>query len=78
MEQAVRTHFTWVSQSINTTITAATKLIIVNNATNTTRTSFIFNDLPDGYTLPPINDEGTQIWSFSYTVPGGKVTSTTM
>jgi hypothetical protein len=53
-------------------------LIIINDDTGVTRTSLVFNDLPDGYTLPPVNEDGTQIWSFPYTLPGGAVSSTTL
>jgi hypothetical protein len=63
---------------INTTIEAATVLYIVNNRTNTTRTSTIFADLPSGYTLPPMNDKGTQVQSFAWTEVGGEVRTTTM
>jgi hypothetical protein len=78
-QKAQETSFRWVSvTSWSTTITAATKLIIINDDTGVTRTSLIFNDLPDGYTLPPVNEAGTQIWSLSYTLPGGALASTTL
>jgi len=51
--------YVWVKQTVTATLTAATIVYVVNNRTNTTRTETIFNSLPDGFTLPPTNVEGT-------------------
>ena len=64
-------------QDISTAITAATRLIIVDDSTNATiSTSLIFNDLPAGCSLPPMNDAGTQTRDITYTAMGGEVMET--
>ncbi|KAB2573823.1 hypothetical protein DBV05_g7518 [Lasiodiplodia theobromae] len=50
----------WSKLYVSTTLTAATKYIVINRKTNTTSTKIVYADLPDGYTLPPTNAEGTQ------------------
>ena len=53
----------WLSMKFTTNITAATKVYIVNNATNSTSTSIKYNTLPSGHTHPPTNDAGTLVMS---------------
>ena len=61
------------------TITAATKILIIDEDSNTTvSTSLKFNDLPVGYTLPPMNEAGTQTRDVAYTGIDGAVSQTTM
>ena len=77
--QAEQTEYVWSEiTSFTTTITAATRLIIIDDNTNTTSTSLIFNDLPDGFTLPPMNSAGTQIRTVRYVGPGATATTTTV
>src|ERR1700712_746920 len=70
--------WTWHRLTANTTITAATVFVVVNNQTNSTSTSTVFADLPSGYTLPPLNKQGTRVTSFSWTAIGGEVKTTAM
>lgn len=51
----------WVQASIATTITAATVVLVVNNGTNSTRTSTVYNTELGGYTLPDTNSAGTKV-----------------
>lgn len=51
----------WVSFKPTKTITAATVRIIVNTDLNTTRTTTILNEIPEGYELPPTNSAGARI-----------------
>lgn len=50
----------WSKLFVSTTLTAATKYVIINKKTNTTSTKIVYADLPEGFTLPPTNPEGTQ------------------
>ena len=72
------TSWEWWPGTVNTTITAATVVYIVNNGTNTTTTSTIFNDLPAGYTLPPTNSAGSQIAVITVETTEGSYTTTTL
>ena len=72
------TSWEWWPGRVNTTITAATVVYIVNNRTNTTTTSTIFNDLPAGYTIPPSNSAGSQIAVITVETTEGSYTSTTL
>lgn len=67
------TSYTWLKLSAYTTITHAVEYIIVNNRTNTTRTSTSFVELPANITKPPTNSLGTRVWEkqVSSPVPGG-------
>ena len=65
----------WAPMSITTNITVATLVYIVNNRTNTTRTSTILNTIPEGYTQQPTNSDGTAIYPL--VTVAGNVTSTT-
>ncbi|KAK5019737.1 hypothetical protein LTR60_001023, partial [Cryomyces antarcticus] len=51
-------------------------LFVVNNRTNATRTTTVFNTELGGYTLPPLNAAGTQIWTTYDYDPLVKVNST--
>ncbi|KAH9208077.1 hypothetical protein DL95DRAFT_312527, partial [Leptodontidium sp. 2 PMI_412] len=59
--------FGWEQRMVNTTIVAATVVTIVNTNANTSRVTTLFNSLPDGYTLPPTNSEGTVTQRITYT-----------
>lgn len=50
----------WSKLWISATLTAATKVIVINRKTNTTSTKIVYADLPEGVTLPPTNAAGTQ------------------
>ena len=67
--QDVTTSYYWLKvQHVHTTITAATKVLFLDEATNRTlSTSLVFNDLPKGYILPPMNEAGTQTQEVVYT-----------
>lgn len=54
-------YVSWFSVFPSTEITAATVILVINNATNTTSTITESAGLPPGYTLPPTNAEGKQI-----------------
>lgn len=56
----------WSKLYISTTLTAATKVIIINKKTNTTSTKIIYADLPEGFTLPPTDVQGTQAVSTTF------------
>ncbi|TKA72819.1 hypothetical protein B0A49_05286 [Cryomyces minteri] len=67
----------WQAPSFNQqTITAATILFVVNNRTNATRTTTVFNTELGGHTLPRLNAAGTQIWTTYDYDPLAKVNST--
>ncbi|KAJ9625116.1 hypothetical protein H2203_005071 [Taxawa tesnikishii (nom. ined.)] len=51
----------WTKQFPNVTLTAATVVYVVNNQTNTTRTTTLYADLPPGFTPPPTNSGGYRI-----------------
>ncbi|KAI9828861.1 MAG: hypothetical protein M1826_005965 [Phylliscum demangeonii] len=57
----------WLSFPINTTITAATVVTVINTRTNATRKSTIYNDLPSGFTLPDVNADGTRVTTITTT-----------
>lgn len=67
------TVYTWEKVRASTTVTHAVEYVIVNNRTNTTRTSTSFLELPANVTMPPTNYRGTQVWAktISSPVPGG-------
>lgn len=65
----------WPYISYKTTITAATLVVLVNPVNNTTRTSWRFNELPSGYTLPPRNTNGTQVQTVYYTSFGTRLST---
>ncbi|KAL0253110.1 hypothetical protein SLS55_010561 [Diplodia seriata] len=50
----------WSKLYVSTTLTAATKYIVINRKTNTTSTKIVYADLPEGFTLPPTDAAGTQ------------------
>ncbi|KAI9747628.1 MAG: hypothetical protein M1815_004018 [Lichina confinis] len=58
------------------TITAATVVRIINNSTNTTRTTTITNELPPGITPPATNEAGTRVETVTITRPGNVTTET--
>lgn len=55
----------WEKISAIENITIATVLYVVNNSTNTTRTTTVSNEIPRGYTLPDTNEAGTRISTLS-------------
>jgi hypothetical protein len=59
--------YKWQAAEINTTITAATVYNIVDPSGGTVRKSTIFNEIPSGYTVPPMNSDGTQVRTIKYT-----------
>jgi len=67
--------YTWQREEHDTTITAATVVYVVNTRTNATRTVTKYNELPAGYTLPPVNAAGTRITIL--TIPHGPSGNTT-
>ncbi len=69
--------FYWEPYSFTDTFVAATVVEVINTAAGTTKTSTIFNELPDGYTNPPTNAAGTQTHLLTYT-RSGKETTTNM
>jgi len=51
----------WTQRQIVTTIVAATVVFVVNDMTNSTRTTTVFNTNLHGYTLPTdVNADGTR------------------
>ncbi|KKY16083.1 hypothetical protein UCDDS831_g07314 [Diplodia seriata] len=54
------TDWYWSKLYVSTTLTAATKYIVINRKTNTTSTKIVYADLPEGFTLPPTDAAGTQ------------------
>jgi hypothetical protein len=70
---------TWEYQTNHhTTITAATLVTIFDTRSNATRTTLIYNALPSGYTLPPTNTAGYQIYEFPVHNFGNATTTQTM
>ena len=65
----------WPYISFSKTITAATVVVLVNTARNTTVTSTLFNELPSGYTLPPRNAAGTQVQTVYYNRSGTQLST---
>lgn len=63
--------YTWVKLRAATTVTHAVEYIIVNNRTNTTRTSTSYMKLPANVTMPPTNAAGTQVWPTWVSSPVG-------
>ena len=63
------THWAWTQGAV-TTVTAATVVHIINNRTNATTTSTIFNDLPPGSNPFPIVINGTS--TIFYDLPPGQ------
>ena len=57
---AIDPSWVWAPATISGTVTAATIVYIVNNRTNTTGTSTIYNSLPSQVTIPPTNSAGLQ------------------
>ncbi|EEP79553.1 predicted protein [Uncinocarpus reesii 1704] len=68
-------HYKWYPHMFSSTIVAATVVKIVNTVAGTTRTSTIYNDLPSGYTLPPTNEDGTQVATVTYSQQGSTKTT---
>ncbi|KAF1807865.1 hypothetical protein P152DRAFT_304977 [Eremomyces bilateralis CBS 781.70] len=60
------TSWVWVPVTITRNITLATVIYIVNNRTNTTKTTTITNTLPADITPPPTNVGGTVVNTFTY------------
>ena len=60
--------YQWTRITSSTTITAATEVVIVDEATNKTlTTTLIRNSLPSDFEKPSVNEEGTHIRLISYT-----------
>ncbi|KAK8177713.1 hypothetical protein IWX90DRAFT_27719 [Phyllosticta citrichinensis] len=59
----------WKAQVVTETITRGVAYVIVNNLTNTTRTSTSYYELPSGHELPPTNSAGTQIHEVTVSQP---------
>lgn len=59
----------------STTIVAATVIEIINTASNTTRTTTVYNELPDGLTVPSTNAAETHIEQIVYTRSGEELTT---
>jgi hypothetical protein len=70
-------HWTWMKQSITATVTHATIVYIVNDE-GQTRTSTIFNELPEGVTPPPTNAAGTHTAAATVETEFGKYTTLTL
>ncbi|KAI9766723.1 MAG: hypothetical protein M1840_006367 [Geoglossum simile] len=72
---AEATIYQWDQLTFNTTIVAATVIEIVNTEDSTTKTTTVFNKLPGGYTLPPMNSQGTQVATITYSRTGSILTT---
>jgi hypothetical protein len=62
----------WQKQEVTATVTAATLIYIVDDRTNTTRTSTKYNTLPDGIVPPPTNTDGTHVTTFAIATAKGE------
>lgn len=66
----------WQRNAVNTTITAATVVLVVNKKTNATRTTTIYNTDLGGYTTPTdINSAGTKVTTYVQPDPVAKTNS---
>ena len=72
-----QSHWGWFPVSVTGTVTHATIVYIVNDA-GQTRTSTIFNELPEGMTPPPTNEAGTQTAAATVETELGKYTTVTL
>ncbi|KAH7039038.1 hypothetical protein B0J12DRAFT_244648 [Macrophomina phaseolina] len=63
------TSYSWYKLKASTTVTHAIEYVIVNNRTNTTRTSTSYAELPGNITIPPTNSAGTQVWPMTISSP---------
>ena len=70
--------YTWQQIEASETVTLATVIEIINTNEDTTRTSTLINEVPEGYTLPPTNADGTQIAVVTYITEGDREVSTTL
>jgi hypothetical protein len=59
------THYMWIKQPVTTEIPAVKVIVIFNKATNKTRTTTEYLDLPAGFTIPPTNAAGFQVQTLS-------------
>lgn len=72
--QQVVDYITWLQAGITATYTAATLLLVVNNRTNTTKNSTIFNT--EVTVVPPTNINSASTQTFSIVIPIGGIKST--
>jgi hypothetical protein len=67
--------FSWAPYTFTDTFVAATVVEVINTREGTTKTSTVFNELPDGYAPPPTNAAGTQTTQITYTRSGRALTT---
>jgi hypothetical protein len=51
----------WIKQDVTTEIPAVKVIVIFNKATNKTRTTTEYLDLPAGFTMPPTDSDGFHV-----------------
>jgi hypothetical protein len=49
------------------TFVAFTVVTIYNTAAGTSRISTVYNQPPEGFTMPDTNSDGTRVWTLTYT-----------